>query len=324
MPINVRNNKGRCMIRLKCPITGTYKSYTAGSYYDPISKHRMSGIAMAIDYALAKYEWTGSISDYMPEFGYEKQVSLLDLLKQRSKGDDKSIYMTLWRKLSGKAPIDSAEKCKRWLEKLEISNASYNRYRSVIGALRPDLVVSTRPKKADGGDPKPFNVDEQKRLLSALSDGVNDIIVRLWLKTGLRNGEISALSCLTISLSNGNACVQVNRSYTKGVMKNVPKNGKRRVVQITKADYELWRQPLLNDDECFRNINWDSWIRNYWKPLLKKAGIEYRKPYCLRHTAISNYLFAGHSSADACKTFGTSLAMIEKHYLGAVNLTPHV
>ena len=58
------------------------------------------------------------------------------------------------------------------------------------------------------------------------------------------------------------------------------------------------------------------YFRGVWVKVLDKLGIEYRKPYQMRHTFITLYLDAGLDAKDIGKLVGNSPAMIYKHYAG--------
>ena len=51
-----------------------------------------------------------------------------------------------------------------------------------------------------------------------------------------------------------------------------------------------------------------------WKPALTAAGLEYRKPYALRHTFVSECIAAGIATFEIARMAGTSVLQIEKTY----------
>ncbi|MGH2450495.1 MAG: hypothetical protein ACRDGE_04340, partial [Candidatus Limnocylindria bacterium] len=52
----------------------------------------------------------------------------------------------------------------------------------------------------------------------------------------------------------------------------------------------------------------------HWKPALRAAGLEYRRPYDLRHTYATFSIAAGISLFALARRMGTSLEMIDKTY----------
>lgn len=72
--------------------------------------------------------------------------------------------------------------------------------------------------------------------------------------------------------------------------------------------------PLLFPAPQGGPIRLDNWRKREWIPALYAAGVEYRRPYALRHTAISHWLAAGVPIFDVSRYAGTSLQQIEKTY----------
>jgi integrase len=66
----------------------------------------------------------------------------------------------------------------------------------------------------------------------------------------------------------------------------------------------------------------DKPFRKSWETVLNELGIEYRKPYQMRHTFITLCLEAGHNVKDVAKAVGNSPEIIYRHY--AENLSKFV
>jgi hypothetical protein len=58
--------------------------------------------------------------------------------------------------------------------------------------------------------------------------------------------------------------------------------------------------------------NLHNWRRDAWKPGVTAAGLDYRKPYALRHTSISECIAAGIATFEIARMAGTSALYIEK------------
>ena len=54
--------------------------------------------------------------------------------------------------------------------------------------------------------------------------------------------------------------------------------------------------------------------KRYWLPMLKKLGIRYRRPYCMRSTAATQGLMAGANPAWMSKQLGHSLEVFFRDY----------
>jgi integrase len=72
--------------------------------------------------------------------------------------------------------------------------------------------------------------------------------------------------------------------------------------------------PLLFPAPQGGPIRLDNWRKREWIPTLYGAGVEYRRPYALRHSAISRWLAANVPIFDVSRYAGTSLGQIEKTY----------
>jgi integrase len=62
------------------------------------------------------------------------------------------------------------------------------------------------------------------------------------------------------------------------------------------------------------HLNLHNWRRDEWKPALKAAGLEYRRPYAMRHTFASFGIAAGIPVFELARMMGTSVEMIDKTY----------
>lgn len=111
--------------------------------------------------------------------------------------------------------------------------------------------------------------------------------------TGMRPGEILALTWNDIDLQNGT--ITINKNVYGGVIQSTPKTShSNRTISIGK---------ILNDYLCEYKIKHDcdglifknrkgrpyeiSSVNRVWRSTLAKAGIPYRTFYCLRHTHAS-------------------------------------
>lgn len=72
--------------------------------------------------------------------------------------------------------------------------------------------------------------------------------------------------------------------------------------------------PCLFPAERGGHLNLHNWRRDEWKPALTAAGLDYRKPYALRHTLISECIAAGIATFEVARMAGTSVLQLEKTY----------
>lgn len=149
----------------------------------------------------------------------------------------------------------------------------------------------------------PYSAEERMKLLSACRADERPM-VQFWFATGLRPGELQALSWSDIDLKAKVA--KITQNQVAGVIKAPKTAAGRREVDLNKAATEaLHAQRALSPDGGGRiwlnpstRAPWttDAQLRKtLWQPLCKRAGIKYRNPYQVRHTYASVLLTAGHN-----------------------------
>lgn len=149
----------------------------------------------------------------------------------------------------------------------------------------------------------PYTADERAQLLKACRSDEWPM-VQFWFATGLRPGELQALSWDSIDTSRKIANITENQ--VAGVIKAPKTAAGRREVDLNadalaalkdqRAMLELtskrvWfnpatREPWANDAQLRKTL---------WQPLCNRAGIKYRNPYQVRHTYASTLLTDGHN-----------------------------
>lgn len=155
----------------------------------------------------------------------------------------------------------------------------------------------------------PFDMDEVKALLTACRNDERSMI-KFWIATGLRTGELIALSWPSVDWVHKTVRVEANQvqGLQNGKVQSVKKTPK---TEAGKRDVDLSKDAIdalsdqksvtfLEGGQIWRNprtdLPWesDSQIRRtLWEPLCKRAGVRYRNPYQMRHTYASTLLTAG-------------------------------
>lgn len=192
----------------------------------------------------------------------------------------------------------------------------------------------------------PFTTEELGRIISffkepKLSPQKNTTIkhyypfVAMLASTGMRPGEVIGLRPIDIDWDNGvlrvsesMSPVKIDGEDTGRRARKTCKAGETKVIPIP---------PVLQDwlqSRCQRNpellftsprcnmINFDSFSRTAWKPVLTALGIPYRVPYALRHTFASHAIAQGIPLTEIAAILGHSdLEMLSKHY-GKVTKQP--
>lgn len=154
----------------------------------------------------------------------------------------------------------------------------------------------------------PFTQDEVEKLLHhARAD--ERPLVQFWLETGLRTGELLALTHSQVDFENKQLIINANivtgmiDGKIQPVMK-APKTaaGTRTVDLSEKAMQALRQQQLLwpgTDRVWINPASGEPWVNEsqlrkiLWVPLVKRSKVTYRNPYQCRHTYASTLLTAG-------------------------------
>jgi integrase len=149
----------------------------------------------------------------------------------------------------------------------------------------------------------PFTQDEIKLILQHCKHDTIRNIIQTGFNTGMRIGELFALTWSDVDMIN--EIIRVNKAASiKGIIKS-PKtaSGIRNIEMTPKAKEAIQLQYEItgkDNDRVFKSPeghNWIklSWFGEYWRAALKRAGVEYRNPYQMRHTFISHMLLLGNS-----------------------------
>ena len=155
----------------------------------------------------------------------------------------------------------------------------------------------------------PFDMDEVAVLLDKCRSDEREM-VQFWLETGLRPGELIALSWPSVDWLHQSVRIESNEvtGMQDGKVTRVSKTpkteaGKRDIELSALAVSALTAQKAVTFLEGGRiwfnprtGRPWDSDAqlrKTLWEPLCKRAGVRYRNPYQVRHTFASTRLTAG-------------------------------
>jgi len=207
-----------------------------------------------------------------------------------------------------------------WSKKCTVCFKTQKNYISVLRSALNDAVedgllidnplfgksLKNRDKKfnviVDGSEIHPFSNLEREAIFEQCTGQIgNYIITQIW--TGMRPSESRALTWDDIDWING--YIKVNKGLAEGSSKNEKpktKAGVRRIKimpAVMQALKDQKQYTYLENDKIFHNPRTNgvllgkAFIKSYWKPVLKLAGVSYRNPYQMRHTYATMMIMAG-------------------------------
>jgi integrase len=176
---------------------------------------------------------------------------------------------------------------------------------------------------------KPFTIKELKAILAAFASHSSyshySDFVSFMANTGCRFGEATGLYWK--HLGDGHKTAWIGESVSRGVRRST-KTGKARTillsptVQATLAARFERLQPKP-DDLVFPAprggaINDQNFRPRAWKQILESCSIEYRRPYALRHSAISHALASGVNPIALAEQTGHDKRVLLDTYAHAI------
>lgn len=286
------------------------------------------------------------MSEYFPDDGEAGPTTLAKVLDtwlsaQRVEGSTKDGYTAganFWKRASyheveldlplGPLPLRQL-KLSHVLTALarrpELSGKTINNYVSVLrGALglaladkiiRENLADQVPSAAWQREPPDPFTPQERDKIIAhaeAKHPGQVANMVRFWMWSGLRTGELLGLRWANVDLAGGT--VLVKEARVKRERKTTKTNVARTVRLNSQALAALTAQKAhtyLKGQEVFQDPRhsegWDTeanFRKVFWTPLLKALGIRYRRPYQCRHTYATAMLHAKMNPAMCAKQLG--------------------
>jgi len=197
-----------------------------------------------------------------------------------------------------------------------------NPWNKSLDRLRKKLPA---PKK-----PKPFSIEELRTIAQGFRNHPKhsyyaDAAIFIS-QTACRFGEMAALRWG--SVGSDFDIVTFAASVSRGHHRDTTKTGESRTVTLTQTVRDMLRtrhqsiNPQHNDlvfpapkggymnDNRFRG--------KIWAPVLESCGIDYQKPYNLRHTGTSHAAASGASLAEIAEQTGHSKKVLMSTYLHAI------
>jgi integrase len=182
------------------------------------------------------------------------------------------------------------------------------------------------PKK-----PKPFTIAELKAIAQGFRNHPKhsyyaDAAIFIS-QTACRFGEMASLRWGSVGENFDIAIFAA--SVSRGHHRDTTKTGESRTVALTQTVREMLRSRHQStnpnpDDLVFPAprggyMNDNRFRGKIWKPVLESCGIDYQKPYNLRHTGASHAAASGASLAEISEQTGHSKKVLMKTYLHAID-----
>ena len=175
--------------------------------------------------------------------------------------------------------------------------------------VRPHGSLVKRDNPVKQRDAAFLTKEQRQRLLACLKPDLADFC-RAILLSGARPGEIAKLRVGDYSPGTGELRVPFDTKV--GGRTIIVSTPMRQLVERCAAERTPVEPLFARCDGRFWNN--DAWKRPFKRAVIK-AGLDPRVvPYCLRHTAITEFILAGIDSAIVAAWAGTSVRMIEQTY----------
>jgi integrase len=207
------------------------------------------------------------------------------------------------------------------------SSAMEHAVRTEIIPVSPAAPVA-KPKRLET-EIVPFTPEEVRKIQEAAAGHRLAALFALAIGTGAREGELLGLGREHIDLAAGTIAIRRSLAVVKGgfLLKDPKSKRGVRVVELPRFCVEALREHLkrlLAEGHvsakavfCTRTGNFitkSAFIRELYKPLLRRAGVPYRKFHTFRHTHVSQLLAQGESVVDVSRRVGDRPDVILKTY----------
>ena len=230
-----------------------------------------------------------------------------------------------------------ADICRGTGKKGNISNVTVNKImqslRQILdeGALRFSYTspfVGIKTLKKARTDVHPFTIEEVNMILEHVRDDFHSYFtVRFF--TGMRTNEIDGLQWKYVDFKNRQ--IIIREGIVRGEMTNLKTDGSAREIDMTSIVYDALKEQekrtkgmryVFCSPEGY-TLSHNNVTKRVWAPLLRFLGLEYRRPYEMRHTAATLWLASGEAPEYIARQMGhTTTEMLFRVYSRYVpNLT---
>lgn len=349
--ISPANNNGSIRIRFTY-LRRSYQIGNLGRFDDPIALRRANILASQIsldiaaghfDETLSKYKpqtaskpvqkdvnWSKAIQDYIihrknlkdcgVSFLLDMEVLSKKLINLNASTLTKPIKLVEWL-----AQSQTAYMCEKSFSYLNLT-ANWLIAREEIEKNPFSKLKKLIPDLEDEWDINPFSREELDQIIQGFKTNPHYKhywqLVAFLFYSGCRPCEAIPLKWVNV----GSDKIALKESRSQRDHRKRLKTQKTRVIRISPKVNEILETLQKKNDLVFpsptgKYIDWHNFTNRGWKKVIEGLGIEYRNPYQMRHTFITEAIKANISSTLIARHCGTSTEMIERHYLGDVSDT---
>jgi integrase len=338
-PPSLRNNNGALQLRVRIDGNDAFIN-RLGSWSDPSAMAKASALSARIwsDYCSGTFDKTLRAYQTTSEHQDKGLLEGLENLAIRNRqGRTIHAYRTLQRYGKTLRNRKDVEDFVAWMQQKGLQHRTINgifcEFRRVLPECKDLFTCSLKFRKTPIQSDV-LSVDEIKVVLKDLQSNEAWFypLFFLWLSTGLRNGELRALSWDCIRWSEGELLIhkslKVDGLSSHRFIPSTTKTGNERVVPLRAQVLEVLREHQIQMDavglydptglvfltpQSHGNV-YDSLLGKVWKRSLRRCGLKPRRLYSQRHTFISHALAMGNSVADLAQVAGHSTETMLKIY----------
>ncbi|WP_435276282.1 tyrosine-type recombinase/integrase [Psychrobium sp. nBUS_13] len=172
--------------------------------------------------------------------------------------------------------------------------------------------VRIKPLKIAKSDVNPFSLKQVNQIVSQVREDYSRYYLVRFL-TGMRTGEIDGLKWKYIDFDN--RLIKIRETIVNGRSDYTKNDYSQREITMSKPVFEAlkiqYKASFQRSKYVFctvtgQPIDHNNVTKRIWYPLLKRLGLEKRRPYQSRHTAATLWLASGESPEWIARQMGHS------------------
>ncbi len=172
--------------------------------------------------------------------------------------------------------------------------------------------IRIKPLKIEKSDVNPFSFEEVNKIVSNVREDYSRYYLVRFL-TGMRTAEIDGLKRKYVDFDNRR--IKIRETIVDGKCDYTKNDFSQREIAMSQPVYDALKlqikisSPLSDYVFCTMSgqpIDHNNVTKRIWYPLLKRLGLEKRRPYQSRHTAATLWLASGESPEWIAKQMGHS------------------